>query len=43
MQVDFAPVLVPVAAKLYGTKGLLMSGGLIALGVVGGYMLAKSK
>lgn len=43
VQVDFAPVLVPVAAKLYGTKGLLVSGGLIALGVVGGYMLAKSK
>jgi len=36
-------VLVPVAVKLYGTKGLLVSGGLIALGVVGGYMLAKSK
>lgn len=41
VQVDLAPVLVPVAAKLYGTRGLIFSGGLILLGVAGGYMLAK--
>lgn len=41
VQVDFAPVLVPVAAKIYGARGLLLSGGLILAGAVGGYMLAK--
>lgn len=41
VQVDFAPVLLPVAAKIYGTKGVLVSLGLVTLGVVGGYMLAK--
>jgi type I site-specific restriction endonuclease len=41
VQVDFAPVLVPAAVKLYGTKATLVSVGLVVVGVAAGYALAK--
>lgn len=41
VQVDFAPVVLPVAAKMYGAQAALGTIGFVALGVGLGYLLWK--
>ena len=41
VQVDFAPVVLPVAAKMYGAQAALGSLGFVALGVGLGYLLFR--